>query len=159
MTENHKDKPVSYVMALRLSSSEIVHLYFAFLIVVTIFNLVVGRFTWQILLLTVVIIPMLVLTLWDVRQAKIIGAEALFKGFTQNVIIVFLLFAATTAISSTYYGVIGDPNPNDLSDIANFYRSLFSVLPFTLDDLLKDFIISVISSLLGSLVTKTIFKD
>ena len=118
----------------------------------------IGRFTRDILLLTAVVIPMLVLTLWDVRQAKNMGVEALFKGFTQNVIIVFLLFVAATAISSTYYGLIGKPNPNDLNSIANFYRNLFSIFPFTLDNLLKDIIVTVLASLLGSLITKTFFK-
>jgi len=157
MTDNIKDKPTA-LMAVRLSTREVVHLYFALLIVVTISNLMIGRFTRDILLLTAVVIPMLVLTLWDVRQAKNMGVEALFKGFTQNVIIVFLLFVAATAISSTYYGLIGKPNPNDLNSIANFYRNLFSIFPFTLDNLLKDIIVTVLASLLGSLITKTFFK-
>jgi len=157
MSEGQKE--TESLMALTLSTTEIVHLYFALLIVVTILNLLIGRFTYDVLILTVVIIPMLFLTWWDVRQAKIIGAEALLKGFSQNIIIIFLLFIAVTAISSAYYNVSGRQNPNDLRDVADFYHNIFSTLPFTMDNLLKDVIVSIASSLVGGLVTKTIFKD
>ena len=156
MSEGQKE--TESLMALTLSTTEIVHLYFALLIVVTILNLLIGRFTYDVLILTVVIIPMLFLTWWDVRQAKIIGAEALLKGFSQNIIIIFLLFIAVTAISSAYYNVSGRQNPNDLRDVADFYHNIFSTLPFTMDNLLKDVIVSIASSLVGGLVTKTIFK-
>ncbi|WP_125461518.1 MULTISPECIES: hypothetical protein [Rhodomicrobium] len=143
---------------LNLDSSQISIVFFALLIIAVICNARETGFSYGLLLLTTVILPMLVLTWWDTRQVTSQNWHMLLIGFSQNVIFVFFLFVATTSILASYYGINELETPQELEEIASFHRKLFRALPFPADDLLKDIIASIISTLIGGFITKRMLK-